>query len=50
MLTIQLADNLYREHGLISIIHDGKFVEFENYIEKEEVQKENGQKVAATTE
>ncbi|SET56241.1 hypothetical protein SAMN05660297_02774 [Natronincola peptidivorans] len=34
-MTVELADKLYREHGLISICNDGKFIDFANYLEKE---------------
>lgn len=35
-LSIQLAEKLYREHGLISVCNDGVFVDFE--IEKEKTE------------
>jgi len=35
MISTQLADKLYKEYGIISIVNDGKFVDFEDYIEKE---------------
>ncbi len=34
MITIQLAEKLYKEHVLITIVRDRRFVDFEDYIEK----------------
>ncbi|QUH21102.1 hypothetical protein [Alkaliphilus sp. B6464] len=35
MISVQLADKLYRENGLVTIVRNGKFKDFEDYIEKE---------------
>ncbi len=36
MMCVQLADRLYREHGIITTVKNGRFVKFEDYLEKEE--------------
>lgn len=35
MISVQLVDRLYREHGIITKVKNGIFVDFEDYIEKE---------------
>jgi len=34
MISIQLADKLYRENGIVTIFRNGKFVKFAKHIEK----------------
>jgi len=33
-MSVQLADKLYREFGLVSIIENGRFVDFADQLEK----------------
>lgn len=33
-MSAQLADKLYREYGLVSIIENGRFVDFADQLEK----------------
>lgn len=35
MMSIQLADKLYKQHGLVTIVENGRFIEFADYIEIE---------------
>lgn len=35
MMCVQLADRLYRQNGIVTKVKNGRFVEFEEYMEKE---------------
>lgn len=35
MISIQLVDKLYRESGIVTVVKNGRFIEFADYIEIE---------------